>query len=240
MLSKLTPHMLTKERLDDWLSNVNVNVNMNTKPTGLKSNNIQKTTPKIKNNIVITQKDKLFWSFYIIVCGVDGYNEIQSKIFTTENDFKYESITKIREKDKMLKSVKLKIQDVESELISNKKITMNVLHALAIAYEKSIVFIHDRIYYEFPYGETYFLIERKKNDLILHLNDQYANILQIKKDLYHINNTNKKIKGIDSFTAKEVQEIAVKLQIETVSETGKPLTKTNLYNAIVIKIEKLT
>jgi len=34
MLSKLTPHMLTKERLDDWLSNVNVNVNMNTKPTG--------------------------------------------------------------------------------------------------------------------------------------------------------------------------------------------------------------
>jgi len=93
---------------------------------------------------------------------VDGYNEFQSKIFTTENDFKYESITKIREKDKMLKSVKLKIQDVESELISNKKITMNVLHALAIAYEKSIVFIHDRIYYEFPYGETYFLIERKK------------------------------------------------------------------------------
>lgn len=240
MLSKLTQHMLTKERLDDWLSNVNMDIN----PVGVKYKAIPKAVPKAvpkaTNNIVVTHRDKLFWSFYIIARGLDCYNESQSKLFTTENDFKYESINKIREKHQMLKSVKLKIQDVESDLISNKQITMNVLHALAIAYEKSIVFIHERIYYDFPYGDTYFLIERKKNDVILHLNDQYANILQIKKELYHINNTNKMIKSIGSYTVKELQEISVKLQIEIVSETGKPLTKTNLYNAIVIKIEKLT
>lgn len=238
VFSLLSEHMLTREKLGDWLSNVEVEVEVEVEVD--KTPKVLVKEPKTQNRCVIMQRDKLLWSFYIIVFGLDCYHDAKEKMFSTENTFKYESISKMREKKQMMKGVKLKPQDIESILISNTQITIQVLHALAIAYEKSIVFMHDRIYYEFPYGDKYFLIEKKNNDIILHLDDQSCHIAQIKREMFHMNHVNKSIKGIASYTIKQLQEIAVKLQISTVSESGKPLTKPNLYNVIVIKMEKLT
>lgn len=225
VLSILSDHMLTKEKIEDWY-------HIKYSPENVLS--------KAPMHHVVRERDKLFWSLYIIVCGLDSYYDARDKLFTSENEFKYASIPKLREKKHILKSVKLKPQDVESELISNKPISINGLQALAIAYEKSIIFIHDRIYYDFPYGDTYFFLEKKNNEIILHLNEQSPNIANIKKELYHINHTSKSIKGVSSYTVKELQEIAFKLNITTDSDSGKPLTKPHLYNKIVIIIEKLT
>lgn len=236
MLSRFSQHMLTKDRLESWLHIDYTSVPVT---TSVPVANRQESTPI--THVIIRQRDKLVWCMYIIVYGLDSYNDAQPKLFTAENDFKYESISKIREKQKIIKGAKLKMQDIESELITNKQIRIQVLHALAIAYEKTIVFVHNRIYYEFPYGDTFFLIEKKKNDIVLHINDQSNYISQIKTELYNIPNANKIIKGVSAYTVKELQEIAVKLQISTNDvETGKPLTKAKLYNEIVIKIEKLT
>lgn len=247
MLSQLTQHMLTKDRLESWLridcaSAPAASAPVKSAPAPVNSAPVaSRQEPAPITHVVIRQRDKLVWCMYIIVYGLDNYNDVQPKLFTTENDFKYASISKIREKQKLIKSAKLKMQDIESELISNKQINIPVLHALAIAYEKTIVFVHNRIYYEFPYGDTFFLIEKKKNDIMLHVNDQTNYISQIKTELYNIPNANKIIKGVSAYTAKELQDIAVKLQISTNDdETGKPLTKAKLYNEIAIKIEKLT
>lgn len=238
MLSKLSQHMLTKERLEAWLNIESTIAPVTIAP--VTSAPTLKQDPAPITHVTIRQRDKLVWCMYIIVYGLDSYNDAQPKLFTTENDFKYESISKIREKDKLIKSVKLKIQEIETELITNKQISVQVLHALAIAYEKTVIFVHNRIYYEFSYGDSFFLIEKKKNDIVLHLNDQTNYISRVKKELYNIPNSNKIIKGVSAYTIKELQEISVKLQVPTSDETGKPLTKAKLYNEIVIKIEKLT
>ena len=185
-------------------------------------------------------RDKLFWCFFIIVEGVDKYEDAKEKTFRFENDFKYKSVDKIKEKTAVLKSIKIKSSEIESELVTAKNISISVLHSLAIAHNKSIIYMNDRIYYDFCYGEDYFLIERKGHDVFLHTGDVKDKISKIKETLLNIDNTKAKpINSMSFYTAKDLHSIADKLNIEKMLD-GKPLTKPLLYAEIVIKIGKLT
>ena len=148
---------------------------------------------------------------------------------------------KIREKPTEFKKLKLKSSELESDLVTTKTISLSVLHALAIAYSKSIIYVSERLYYDFCYGgPEYFLIEKKNGDTFLHTGDVKDKINIIKETLLCIDNTKSKIlNSISFYTAKDLHTIADKLNISKSFE-GKPLTKTLLYNEIVIKIGKLT
>ena len=185
-------------------------------------------------------RDKLFWCFFIIAEGLDNYEEAKEKTFRRENDFKYKSVDKIKEKIAVLKTIKLKSSEIESELVTAKYISISVLHALAVAYNKSIIYMNDRIYYDFCYGEEYFLIERKEDDIFLHTGDVKDKIGKIRDTLLNIDNVKAKpINSMSFYTAKDLHSIADKLNIEKMLD-GKPLTKPLLYAEIVIKIGKLT
>ena len=56
---------------------------------------------------------------------------------------------------------------------------------------------------------------------------------------YVLHKTYKKIKGISSYTVKDLREIAGKLSISLTAD-GKPLNKQQLYANIITKITKLT
>jgi len=49
----------------------------------------------------------------------------------------------------------------------------------------------------------------------------------------------KPLKGISSYVIGELQAIAQRLDVQTVSETGKPLTKKAIYEALVLMTGKL-
>ena len=238
----LTPYMLTQSNLDKWTTPIVVNNN-----TPITHGCREQERPTV--NPVRTQihhngsmRDKLFWCFYIIVEGIDQYESAKEKLFKCENEFKYKSVYKIKEKLSELKKLKLKSSELESELVTAKTISMSVLHALAIAYNKSIIYMNDRIYYDFCYGgeEAYFLIEKKNGDTFLHTGDVSNKINKIKETLLCVNSTKSKIiNSVSFYTVKDLHAIADRLNIEKTIE-DKLLTKALLYNEIVIKIGKLT
>jgi len=234
-------YMLTQSNLDKWIipfEDITITV---PKASICQEHPRPKLTPahcEIHHNS--SMRDKLFWCFYIIVEGLDQYELAKEKIFKYENDFKYKSVYKIKEKPSELKKLKLKSSELESDLVTTKTISVSVLHALAIAYNKSIIYMNDRLYYDFCYGDDYFLIEKKNGDIFLHTGDVKDKINIIKETLFCVDNTKSKlINSVSFYTVKDLHNIADRLNIEKMIG-DKPLTKALLYTEIVIKIGKLT
>ena len=98
-----------------------------------------------------SEKDQLFWCFYIILNGIDKYEMIKNYIFKTEKDFKIEAVENLRLK-KNIKAVfkinKLKKTEIENQLVNTQCIKLEALRALCILYEISIIFVErTNLYY---------------------------------------------------------------------------------------------
>ena len=183
-------------------------------------------------------RDKLLWIMYVICNGSDEFDRNRDKLFKAETDFKYGSVEKVRTKLSELKAEKIKVQDLEAEIVSAKIMSIDTLRSLAIVYGKSIIFKNDCVYYDMPFGDKYYIIEKSDQTITLHLGDVSNEVEKIKETYFYIN-PHKKIRGISSYTAKDLQEIANKLSIER-SKDGKQLNKQQLYTNIITKVIKLT
>uniref|UniRef100_A0A6C0JXL9 Uncharacterized protein n=1 Tax=viral metagenome TaxID=1070528 RepID=A0A6C0JXL9_9ZZZZ len=235
ILENLKPYMLYEEHLRSWNC---ISTIVETPPTVIP--HIIKIQPTKASTITIPKhiQDTLFWCFYIIV---EGYHEIDYVFqypFKYEQEFKYKCIAKLKPKLSILKSLKINIQSVESDVVMNKFLTLSNLGALAIAQEKSILVKCDELYYDFNYGTSYYLIERRGHIFFLHLGDVNDLIRTIQQDCYCIN-PRKVIKSVSAYTLKELQTISEKLKLP-IRNQDKPYTKQILYDAISSKIKKLT
>jgi hypothetical protein len=235
MIDLLLKYMLTDENIQDWVFS---------KDDTIQNKKIHVPLPKKNENHVSFfhvpkyMNDTLFWCFYVIINGCDSISQEHFNSFKIENEFKYATVEKLREKSSALKSVKLKLQEIESELVTVKKINYSILQALAIAYDKSILVKCQDTYYDFPYGNEYHIIEKNTNHYFLHLKN-IENVVETIKDTCYYINPKKTIKGIGSYSAPELQDIASKLKLNTLKD-GKQLTKSNLYAIIVEKLNKIT
>ena len=183
-------------------------------------------------------RDKLLWTMYVICNGKGEFDKYRDKLFKAETDFKYGSVEKVRTKLSQLKAEKIKVQELEAEIVSAKNMSIDTLRALAIVYEKSIIFKNDCIYYDMPYGDKYYIVEKVDHNITLHLGDVNSEVEKIKQNNFYID-PHKKIRGISSYTAKDLRDIANKLTIDT-SQDGKQLNKQQLYANIITKVTKLT
>lgn len=191
---------------------------------------------EIKNTTVITpqKEDKLFWCFYIALYGYEKYMLESSTHFKIEKEFKISAISKIREKKAQLKPLKLKISDIEDDLVNKKCITLKTFHALSLCYNLSFVIVYNDLYYDFNYNnkESYFIIEHtEQTGYSLCLNTDKLN--EIKNNNYLVDSS---IKSIGSYTLGELQTIAVKLKISIKQDTGKNKIKKELYENIIQKL----
>ncbi len=188
---------------------------------------------KISNRITIKETDQLFWYFYIALEGYDEYKLVSNK-FTLEKELKITNIEKMRSNNSILKQQKLKISEYETTLLNSKKIDIPTLCGLAAYNELNIIFIKNKVYYHFNFGniDNTIIIYHEGKNYSCEINPTKELIETVHNNYYHVENPNKPIKGISTYKVNEIVEICNKLGIKTQLESGKSKSKKQLYMEI--------
>lgn len=206
-------NMLTNENILRWLPSTNIKQTV--------TNAIPCKKSKIKND-----RDDLFWLLYHIV----NEDKITSESFSIEKNFKISCIEKLRGIKSKLKLFKFKLNELENILLNEKKINHNCFFALALLFNINIFYIWNNKYYEFlnSDSEDIYLLDIN-NEIIKNSNklDYY------KANYFHIENLNKPINAITSYSKEDLILMTKKLQINNISD--KP-TKKELYEKILQKL----
>jgi len=227
----LTPgNMLRVARLNtntntNSSSNVNINITPKSNP---KSKIISKKSEKLS---IANQPDKLFWSFYILVYGEHDYEIDHS--FKKEKDFKIESIEQLRKIKSELKGMKLRLNEIEDELLNCNKITIKSLIALCLLHKINLLYGWNRKYFELvndPAKNVNIIMNDGNNINII----DAQNKLEYYRDNYWcIDNIMKPLKAITSYSKDELFIIINKLEIKDVTLKN---TKKAMYELILEKV----
>lgn len=204
----------------------------------------EKEEEKIEN-ITPSQKDGIFWCFYIIHYGINHYYSIQYKHKNIEMEEKQKIVNFIQEKGNIIKEkvkhFNLKISNVKlkeamSDLLLNKNTNYYVLYIMCIYYDISVIIDNHPICYHFQ-NESKHTYVIKKLEQKYELNpvpigaNEVLPYLQTK--LLVPFDQEKPLKGVSSYKISDLTEIMNKLNMTI---QGK---KNELYNNILVKIQEL-
>jgi hypothetical protein len=241
--SEMREHMFygeTLERLSRYIPETNdikkkikKGVRQGVRVAGLEPPKVEKRT-----SFICAQRDRLFWSFFVVFKGTSAFFALGQHTFSEEKKFKFDSVALMRQKAAQLKAANVSLNQAENEMVNAHEITLVGLEALCLVYEISILYIVGKSYYDFRYGDKYHVIERVDRGCAVIQDDVDAKISNARDTLF-LMNTRKPIKSISSYVIGELQTLAKRLGIHTVTEAGKPLTKKILYEALVLMTGKL-
>jgi hypothetical protein len=212
-----------------------------------KTNTKQKIEPLEKDQgqdlLVPSQKDTLFWCFYIIKHGLHAYTTIGNKHFLIEQQEKIAAIEFLRTKKELLKAQKIKpFTSIESDLSPGNTINIKTFFALAICYDLPVIYIYkntyiDNLISDIGSGSSPHIIQWSKPNEYAFVHD-----VSIWPDLC---NTKYKWAAIDKpvgaaslYKTPDILELFNKLQISTnnantVFHLAKKLTKKEMYDAVI-------
>ena len=204
------------------------------------------TYAQMLGGCVDTTSDGMFWAFQKIINNSDEYcmqeNRGPAK-FIKEKLLKTEAAEKLSQFASEIKQSKIKLNDFVDELTNNKMISVIGLYALCLVHKISITYIFNNVYIfinklEHTDPLTNGCIIRKNDNFTIHANNDKHNGI-ILNDIYEkffcIEDINKPIKPIASYTAVELMDICIKLDLphtSNINDKIKPLTKVILYNNI--------
>ena len=189
--------------------------------------------------ITPTQKDKLFWCFYIFYKGLDDYNNIHNNHFSIEKQMKIEFVDIIRNNKQLLKFYNLKRNDIENQLVNESIIEKNLFFLFCIYYDINVMIINNIFYYE---------IENNNENInvVSFINGSYCVDTEIKNvDFYRLNyckmdNLNRYVKPMSGYKLSELQSICLKLNISiNFDSTDKLKKKSDLYEDILLLIQSI-
>lgn len=243
LLNKLQEHMLIGENILKW-NKCRLHLDEKKEENNIKKNksvikHFQKRDINKSETFAPYQFDKLFWCYFVMEKGMDFYNRNSKHLFSIEQEFKFESISILRSKKSILKNLKISLQDVENNLIGDKKISLNTLHALCVAYDKSLVLKNKEIFFDYNYGSKYNCIEIDDKNIFLHLGDIDKLIATIKESNLILDNQ-KPLRAFSFYKVDDLKNMANKLNINIKDENHKVYKKCDLYELIQSKIKKLT
>lgn len=210
--------------------------------------NANATTPAA----AASANNQLFWCFYIAHAGLFAYDTMVNS-FVTENAFKYATIDHIsanasRTKAKF-KQYKISLPNFEAELVSSKSVTLQTMMGLALCYERNVLYIDNRKYFEIvatDETDPFTVIEKVKNRFCVWMDDA-----DVKTDVrttchdkfWKMETITNPLKAISNYKLAELQDIYARLNIEIKQNSLTPhphsckkLTKPELYAAIVQNI----
>jgi len=193
--------------------------------------------------------DSLFWCMYIAVHGYKEYNHIAHRYSNVEIEEKQKMMELMKKTPNAMKNTDRKItkvlaQEIMSDFMTNKRITMDMLLIYAIYHNKKIVLINvdenklpNKYYIIFSsqnYSET-IVIYKKNNFYRLEMNYNEEKKQDILSNLFCIEQMDKPLKAISSYKIDDLEKIAYKLNVDY---TSKKLKKNELYNAILLELVK--
>jgi len=210
-----------------------------------------------------SQKDKLFWCFYIIIHGYEEYEMNRSTSFSVEKRIKIEAVEKLKTIKTKLKELKLKRTELEDELVHQQMITVKGLYALCLIHDVSITYIYNRKYCELNKTDTTskraIIIQNEKREDSLRSTTSASSTTnasssttnasssttsavddafykKIQEEYWYIENIQKPLKAVSAYTLKELQDISQRLHIElciTQDSKSKSKSKSKLYQEIL-------
>jgi hypothetical protein len=185
-------------------------------------------------------RDQLFWCFYVAIEGIEKYNMIGHHKFQEEKEYKINTVAKLRGIKDKLKSKKVSLNVSENELVNASEIGATTIRALSALHELPIIYKIGNAFYNFS-AETdkqAILIEKVDKNHKLYLGDAKPLCDKIIEGCFEID-PKKPMRGISTFTLGHLQNICLKLDIETQTDAGKPKLKRILYDEIIVKLGKL-
>ena len=218
-------------------------------------NTIHSTVLKKVEYFTPSQSNSLFWCFYIIYNGFASY-EYESNYFTAEQQFKIQTIEKVKkgENKAALKEHKISKTYFESGLVSAKNINAKTLYALCLFYNLNIFYVYKNTYYEMianiekPIHIINYNTETNNYSIRLPIDMQTKETLtehtehteymeKIKENYWKLDNLEKPLRPITVYSVNDLMNICSKLEIPIMCElSNKKKTKTELYSAILQKI----
>lgn len=199
-----------------------------------------------------SQSNSLFWCFYIIYNGFASY-EYESNYFTAEQQFKIQTIEKVKrgENKAVLKEHKISKSCFESGLMGAININAKTLYALCLCYNLNIFYVYKNTYYEMitniekPIHIISFNTETNNFSIRLPVDMQAKETLiehteymeKIKESYWKLDNLEKPLRPITVYSVNDLINICSKLVIPVICEsTNKKKTKAELYSDILQKI----
>ena len=162
------------------------------------------------------QKDKMFWCFYVLLNGFAEYEMYKTGHYAIEKAFKISSVEKLRGMKSQIKELKIKINDVEEELVHKDKISVKGLQALCLIYKVSITYIYGKQYCEFLYNDSatgisgVIILNKNKETSLLY---DESILMTLKNTHWYIENPQKPLKAPSAYTLAELQAICEKLGV---------------------------
>ncbi len=250
-IDKLEDFMLTGKKLAKAILLENKNTGIKYSPD--KKKHIQRMaqtqdqTSKQTSEVSFTfpsQKDSLFWCFYIMKHGLDAYNALENINIVVEKKLKIEYVETLRKNKHVIKSSKLApLVYVENLLANELQIDIKTFFTLCILEKISLLYL---------YKKTFFLLNKSEDDISelssMHVvkrndvpskfgimeNEKPEKIKEYMDTLYKIENISKPIKGLSSYKVSELVDMSKKLGLEIINKTtNKQKTKNELYESLV-------
>lgn len=201
------------------------------------------------------QSDSLFWCFYILCKGYNSY-EYETNYFTAEQQFKVQTVEKVKRGDnkQILKDNKISKKCLESGVMGT--ITPKILHALSLFYGINIFYIHKNTYYDMTINaekptsiirynaETNNYSVGLATGLCMSVSSNQTNaaphfceyIEKIKESHWKLETLDKPLRAITSYSIAELVNICNKFDISITNESNKKKTKADLYSSILQKL----
>ena len=184
-----------------------------------------------------TQKDNLFWCFYILKYGEANYEMLDNINIVLEKKLKIDYVEKIRKEKQIVKAHKFAtLTHLENQLANEVKIDINTFFTLCVIENINVLYVSKKIYFE--------LLMNDDKIHIIHRLDNYSKYgyegtAQSKIELYRstlfkVDNVEKPVKTISAYKVSELVEFCSKLGIEiSIKDTNKNKSKKDLYESLI-------
>jgi hypothetical protein len=233
-------------------------------PTPITSENI--TNIQKLSFFTPRQKNSLFWCLYIIVNGLSGY-EYEKNYFTAEQEFKVKTIEQIKkgENKQILKEHKMSKNMIESGLMvsGTSGISPKILYALSLFYNINIFYIYKKTYYEmfadtntnanskvyiikFDPDINYYSVclgvdldeGQGQGEGKTKIIEYIENIKKTCLKLENLDDVNKPLRPITSYSQTDLVNIAAKMNILDTRILDESVTNSN--NKVKVKVKSKT
>jgi hypothetical protein len=189
-----------------------------------------------------SQKDQLYWCFFIMKNGFSAYEYPDVSSFVNEKNDKIKCVTMLRENKQQLKGKKIKNikEHVENELVNCPTITMKTFIALCVVANINVLYIQKRKCFEMIFDEDspiHVVHDMLNNKYCYEPEASKEQIEHYRKTMFKWESIEKPLKAVGSYTSDELVELSKQLGLETMkSGENKKKTKNELYEQIVLNI----